>query len=160
MRSDFNNVGDFHEKFGLPNATHQPAMPHEISEELRDFRLRFLLEELTEICEGYGLQLDWTLNVISDRPQDLSKIADGLIDLSYVTLGLAHLHHFPWEKLFQEVQRANLSKERAAADGSNSTRGSAFDVIKPPDWRGPDIASILAGGSKQIKEEPHDLELP
>lgn len=137
--SDFKDVGEFHTKFGLPVSD---GIAQEISMELRDFRLRFLLEELAELADGYGLELEWKLHERGGK-QDLPKIADSLIDLSYVTLGTGHYHHFPWGLLFTEVQRANLSKERAASDGSDSVRGSSFDVVKPMTWRGPAIIETL-----------------
>ena len=175
MKTDFKAVGEFHEKFGLPS----PTIPQEVTPEVRDFRLRFLLEELTELCDGYGLDLSWQLEpIVTECPdcsggcercangiielpprQDLPKIADALVDLVYVALGTAHLHGLPWSELFHEVQRANITKERAAADGSNSARKSALDVVKPAGWTGPDIINVLMaagwpGPKLPLKETP------
>jgi hypothetical protein len=36
-----------------------------------------------------------------------------------------------------------MKKVRAAKDGSDSVRGSAWDVVKPPGWTAPDIESVL-----------------
>ena len=80
---------------------------------------------------------------VSSERQDLPKIADALVDLVYVALGTAHLHGFPWAALFAEVQRANMTKERAKPDGSDSARGSSFDVVKPEGWRGPAMVEVL-----------------
>jgi predicted HAD superfamily Cof-like phosphohydrolase len=164
QRSDFNSVGDFHEKFGLANQTHhQPCAAHEITPELVLFRLRFMLEELIETAEGYGYELGidgghgWnSASIIWQRTkawndsriagdlfqQDLPKIFDGLIDLVYVALGTAQLHHFPWADGFAEVQRANMTKERATR-AEQSTRGSTFDVVKPAGWTPPNIIEVL-----------------
>lgn len=156
--SDFDRVGQFHEKFGLANVTHhQPCAAHEIMRELVEFRLKFLLEELLEIAEGYGYELEEN-EFSTERPfqfarkhlmpgdaaprQDLPKIFDGLIDLVYVALGTAHLHHFPWAEGFAEVQRANMQKVRAQR-AADSTRGSTFDVIKPAGWTPPNIIEVL-----------------
>jgi len=46
--------------------------------------------------------------------------------------------------LWNEVQRANMSKVRASSE-SQSKRGSSLDVIKPEGWRGPDIQGVLDG---------------
>jgi predicted HAD superfamily Cof-like phosphohydrolase len=70
-------------------------------------------------------------------------MADALIDLVYVAMGTAHLLGLPWEALWNEVQIANMRKVRAAADASDSKRGSAFDVVKPPGWQPPNIKRIL-----------------
>jgi hypothetical protein len=75
------------------------------------------------LCEGYGLGLVWTIEERDDnKPTDLPKIADALVDLVYVALGTAHLHRLPWEALFTEVQRANVTKERCGID-HKFTRG-------------------------------------
>lgn len=142
MKSDFDSVGAFHAKFGLPVSD---GVAKEIDAELCDFRLGFLLEELAELCDGYGLELSWELHVapMFKGQQDLPKIADALVDLVYVALGTTHCHHLPWKALFKDVQRANISKQRAARDGSDSARGSSFDVVKPKNWQGPRTIEVL-----------------
>lgn len=140
MASDFDNVGQFHEKFGLPIAGGSPTT---ISDDAALFRLKFMLEELIEIADGYGYHLTGDF-VKVDEQQDLPKIADGLVDLVYVALGTAHLHSFPWSALFKEVQRANLSKERATHDGDKrSTRAHQLDVVKTKDFQPPNIVEVL-----------------
>lgn len=135
--NNFADVGDFHEKFGLPRSDNTIAgnidddTPHELTAELYDFRNRFMQEELDEFREAWA-------------DGDLAKQADALVDLVYVAMGTAHLMGLPWQALWDEVQRANMSKERAAADGSNSVRKSSFDVVKPAGWMPLDIEGILA----------------
>lgn len=46
----------------------------------------------------------------------------------------------PWERCWNHVQLANMAKERAAPDGSNSKRSTGFDVVKPEGWKAPDSA--------------------
>lgn len=190
--SDFDSVGDFHRKFGLPaTATvggpccerdtdgdgncdkhrgtfaRKKTVPHTVDDSTRDFRLKFLLEELREIAEGYGLELSWDLGpkivscpkcrdgwdcgeccngsiAIEDAPQDLPKIADGLVDLVYVALGTAHLHGLNWPELFAEVQRANMTKERASGShDKRSIRSHSLDVVKPEGFVPPRIVEVL-----------------
>lgn len=57
---------------------------------------------------------------------------------------IAALLGTPWAECWAAVQAANLTKVRGAADGSNSKRGSAFDVVKPAGWRAPDTAHVAA----------------
>ena len=134
---NFGDVGDFHEKFGLRRSDvmrlpgREDTTPHMLDGELYDFRRDFMQEELDEFVDGW-------------RDGDLAKMADSLVDLVYVAMGTAHLMGLPWQALWDEVQRANMSKERAAADGSNSVRKSSFDVVKPAGWMPPDIEGILA----------------
>jgi len=119
------DLRNFHVKFGLSrNCTPAPLSP-----ELSEFRIKFLQEELDEYKHAV-------------ETGDLEKQFDALLDLVYVAIGTADLHNFPWEEGWAEVQRANMSKERATSE-SQSKRGSSFDVIKPAGWRPPAIAEVL-----------------
>jgi predicted HAD superfamily Cof-like phosphohydrolase len=126
--SDFTDVGEFHKKFGLPHPGDRRA-PHLIPEDVANFRLQFLYEELGELADAY-------------ENEDLEGIADALIDLVYVALGTAHFHHLPWTALFNEVQRANMQKARAQSS-DDSKRNSEFDVVKPENWKTPQLLEIL-----------------
>lgn len=66
-----------------------------------------------------------------------------VVGLSHVGAGMLGM---PWDACWNEVQRANMSKARARRDGSDSKRGSGWDVVKPPGWQSPDpsIKAILA----------------
>lgn len=140
--SNFDDVADFHQKFGLPYVRGfsfddfgyeaQPAYPTKAEQngELMQFRLKFLKEELAEFQQGL-------------EEEDVAQMADALVDLVYVALGTAHFLGLPWQELWDDVQRANMTKERAANDGSNSKRGSSFDVVKPEGWVGPETHEIL-----------------
>ena len=184
MKSNFDDVGDFHEKFDLQNVTHRGAGPsdkrgvpqseHYVDEKLVAFRLRFLLEELNEIVEGAGYCVAHvsepggrTFLDMAKKPHGVlnhEKVFDGLLDLAYVTFGFAQVMGYPWQEGWDEVQRANISKERCGIDHKfeashhndyencikcgkpqeqHSLRGSAYDVIKPKGWKAPDIAGIL-----------------
>jgi predicted HAD superfamily Cof-like phosphohydrolase len=145
--SNFKDVGTFHKRFGLKHT----GPIEELTPELAAFRLRFLLEELAEFAAAAGfmetsLRLTKVKQMVRDRfdtdHRDMPGMADALIDLSYVTLGTAHLMGLPWEALFTEVQRANMLKQRALR-ADDSKRGSRFDVVKPPDWQPPNILRVL-----------------
>lgn len=130
MKSNFDDVGDFHRRFGLDSVSDTtPAGPRVVDTPLLNFRLRFLEEELRE------------LNEAAERG-DHVKMFDALIDLVYVAKGTAHLFGYPWQEGWDEVQRANMTKERATRV-EDSTRGSTFDVIKPPGWTPPRIDLVL-----------------
>jgi len=130
VNSNFDEVGDFHEKFGLENHTHHPELaPHQISQDAQEFRLKFMQEELNELEIAYS-------------NSDLPKIFDALLDLVYVAMGTAQMHHFPWQAGWDEVQRANMTKKRAMTT-DDSTRGSLLDVYKPQGWKPPDIEGVL-----------------
>lgn len=131
--TNFNDVGDFHKKFGLDNVTWTKSGPRTWDPDLAEYRIKFLQEELNEFIEGV-------------TELDHAKMADALIDLVYVALGTAHFFGYPWEELWNDVQRANMMKKRVASvEESNAAtgRGSTFDVIKPPGWMPPQTEAIL-----------------
>lgn len=180
--SDFKRVGDFHRKFGLPDYEPRGGPPPDaVDDSVVDFRVKFLLEELAELCDGYGLDLRWEIQQkpfpaapcpscshigpdyyqhrcpATPRWQDLPKIADALVDLVYVALGTAQLHRLPWARLFMAVHRANMRKERAAGtDDPRSTRPYALNVVKPAGWRPPDVIGALTRAGWKGPRLPYD----
>lgn len=130
--SNFHDVGAFHQKFGLHSVSKSGAgqTDAENDAELMDFRVGFMQEELQEFILGF-------------EEGDITQMADALVDLQYIVLGTAHLLGLPWHSLWDDVHRANMAKRRALPDGSDSKRGSAFDVVKPEGWQGPKTAEIL-----------------
>ncbi len=136
--SNFDDVGDFHRKFDLPSVPSggggsTPENSDYFDLGLYEFRLKFLREELKEFTVGW-------------QKRDLALMADALIDLVYVAMGTAQLLGLPWQELWDEVQRANMTKIRAstADESSRATgRGHASDVLKPEGFVPPDIAGIL-----------------
>lgn len=136
MTDVFKDVGDFHEKFGLPsirdnNKAGRPIPPHVLDPETNAFRVDFMQEELDEFKQAY-------------MENDLPKMADALIDLVYVALGTAHMMHVPFYHCWFEVQRANMAKERAnSSTDERSKRKNSLDVVKPKGWKAPDIAAVL-----------------
>lgn len=147
----FDDVRDFHEKFGLPTDRTQP--PTDLTKSLARFRIRFLLEEMGELMLAMGFYgPSMTIKTASqameyyqpDSKTDLTDAADALADLVYVALGTAHFMGIPFDQIWDEVQRANMAKERASgADDPRSKRRHASDVVKPEGWKAPDHGPIL-----------------
>jgi predicted HAD superfamily Cof-like phosphohydrolase len=146
---EFGEVGQFHHKFGLDNVTYNGAGPRELTTDLITFRMKFLCEELQEFLEGVGLSFTSSLydlvvaNTDWNKEKSHPQMFDALIDLVYVAYGTAHVLGYPWKEGWIEVQRANMTKQRAKTDGSDSLRGSSFDVVKPPGWQPPEILHVL-----------------
>jgi predicted HAD superfamily Cof-like phosphohydrolase len=167
MKSNFEDVGDFHRKFGLE--TTDNGAPQKLSVDAAMFRLKFLLEEVREYADAAGFTLDYAV-YHKGSAQDLPGAFDALIDLVYVALGTAQMHRFPWAEGWAAVQAANMTKERCGIDHkfvtgvgpkaedpdsdgcmhpldestacgktrrAHSVRGSALDVIKPEGWNPP-----------------------
>jgi len=101
-----NQVAEFHKTFNAP-ILDQPTIP---SKERCELRISLLQEELNELKEA-----------IADN--DLVEIADALCDLQYVLSG-AVLEFGLGEKfvkLFNEVQRSNMSKACANQQEADET---------------------------------------
>ena len=119
------DIRNFHEKYKLAPLQEPGFLP----QELMSFRLKFLLEELTE-----------TMNAV--EAQDLEETFDGLIDLIYVALGTLYLMRCPTALGWREVHSANMEKIRAQR-ADQSKRSSTFDVVKPEGWQKPKMLDIL-----------------
>lgn len=130
MTDNFNDVGVFHDKFGLANNTWDGPGRREVSSELLLFRHKFMHEELDEFWKAW-------------QDSDEAKMADALIDLVYVAMGTAHLMGLPWHTLWEDVQRANMTKVRASPDQPGVRGHHEFDVVKPEGWEGPHTEEIL-----------------
>lgn len=123
--SDNQDVKDFQTKFEIP----MPETPTFLQNEAFEFRVNFLQEELDEFYRDH-------------RVGDMAGAADALVDLVYVAHGTALMMGIPWEKIWDEVQRANMTKVRATS-AEQSKRKTALDIIKPAGWVGPDHKEAL-----------------
>jgi len=121
------DVRDFHLKFGHPVLT-TPTFP---AQNRIDFRIRFIEEEaVKELKEAV-------------EARDMTLIADSIADAIYVLIGMAHEFGIPLDKVWNEVQRSNMTK--VIVPGT-------MKIGKPEGWQPPDILSIL----RQVGyDQPH-----
>lgn len=125
MHSNFHDVIDFHNKYGLVyTGTVRP-----LDKSTQAYRIHFLEEELNEFIQSANLD-------------DTVGMADALIDIVYVAMGTAYMMGLPWQKLWDEVQRTNMNKIRAT-DANQSKRKNLLDVIKPEGWEPPNLKAII-----------------
>lgn len=96
-------------------------------------RATFMEEELNEFSEAI-------------RNDDLAEMADALVDLVYVALGTAASMGLPWQVLWDDVQRANMSKVRGVGK-----RGHLVDCVKPEGWKPPQTLAILEAHGYDVK---------
>ena len=144
IRTNFDDVGLFHEAIGhYRNTTFNGAQPLDPEDELLDLKRRHLQEELDEFLQGYALN-------------DHAQMADALVDLVYVAMGFAQVMGYPWQEIWDAVQKANMSKRRAHADGHDSKRASSFDIVKPPGFVPPPVARILKQHGFYMVDDDHD----
>lgn len=118
----FDDVLAFHRKFGLVTEPH-PKWPEE---DLLHLRTSLIAEELVELTQA--------LNDL-----DEAGVADGIVDLIYVLIGMAITMGLDIREVWQVVQAANMAKEGGGrrADGK---------ILKPDGWQPPDIVGALRRG--------------
>jgi predicted HAD superfamily Cof-like phosphohydrolase len=123
--SNFKDVEDFIVKYEVPYFKN----PGFLDLETLKFRINFMEEELNEFKD-------------SCSNSNLEGMADALIDLVYVAMGTAKMMGLPWEALWEEVHSCNMKKIKVS-NILDSKRKSPIDVVKPKDWKQPDIKKIL-----------------
>jgi len=126
--SHYQDVLDFHKKFGVPLAPKHTLLEGEALK----FRLDFLQEELNELKKAH-------------EEGNLDDAIDALIDLEVVLLGTGQFMGVSpeaYEEHWDAVHIANMSKERCT-DASQSKRGAALDIRKPEGWKKPEHTPII-----------------
>ena len=118
------DIHDMHTKFGVREAVEK--MDKDQLLEFLAFRLRFLEEELNETRRASNLQ-----------HRDNEEIVDGLIDLCVVAIGTLDAFGIDAHKAWDEVLKANMSKEVGVKESRPNPLGLP-DLIKPEGWVGPD----------------------
>jgi predicted HAD superfamily Cof-like phosphohydrolase len=113
------DVKDFHRKFEIPIVA-TPKVP-EISRKV--LRKKLIVEEYEELLEA--LEAD-----------NLEEIADALVDLTYVGIGLGIEYGIPLDAVWAEIHRSNMRK----LGGPKREDGKQ---LKPEGWRKPDIKAVL-----------------
>ena len=132
------DVYEFHEKFRLL----YDGPPKTLSDDLLQFRVKFMQEELDEYAEGAA-------------EGDLEKQLDAIIDLIYVALGTLLMQGMlpAFAPGWNRVQAANMAKVRTER-AEDSKRGSTFDVTKPEGWKPPTHRDLIEALFKAHNVEP------
>ena len=115
MKKEWNDVCEFHEKFGHPVAE-RPVM---IDKRRALSRAKWMQEEVAEF-------------LIAD---DIYEQADAMIDLMYFALGTMVEMGLEADELFAIVQQANMAK--LWPDGKPHYNPKDGKVMKPEGWEDP-----------------------
>ena len=115
MKKEWNDVREFHEKFGHPVAP-QPRM---VERGRALSRGKWMNEEVAEFLVA----------------QDIYEQADAMIDLIYFALGTLVEMGLEADELFDIVQKANMAK--LWPDGKPHYNPKDGKVIKPDGWEDP-----------------------
>ena len=141
MKRLLEDVSAFHRAGDIPIAN-RPIAP--APERVR-LRAKLIDEECQEVLSA--MFADWRRDREIDQSRvevDMLGVADGLADLIYVVIGAALEFGIPLERVWEEVQDANMRK--VAADG-RIRRRSDGKLLKPDDWQPPDIKTAVFGGA-------------
>ena len=84
-------------------------------------RMDLLDEEVSELHEAV-------------EKGDVVKIADAIADIAYVAVGTAVAYGIPFDAVFAEVHRSNMTKVNTPAEAK---------LVKGPGYEPPDIAGVL-----------------
>lgn len=141
MGNPIDDVAEFHDRFGIKTPGHADFMPQDVF----NFRLDFMKEELEEFTVAHCC--GQAENAHRHNPTAFIDAVDGILDLVYVAFGTLLLMGLPPEVIqacWDDVQRANMTKERAqSSDDPRSKRGHMLDVVKPDGWMPPNHSLTL-----------------
>lgn len=115
MKKEWNDVREFHEKFGHPVGT----VPQMIGTKRKLSRAKWMNEEVAEFLVA----------------EDIYEQADAMIDLMYFALGTMVEMGLEPDELFSIVQKANMDK--LWPDGKPHYNPKDNKVIKPEGWQDP-----------------------
>lgn len=86
-----------------------------------------------------------------DDPQDLIGQADALVGLVYQAMGAAVALGLPWDKLWDDVHRANMAKTR-------DKTGESSKLKTPEGWQAP-YTEFIMHQAGYTKERPQPKEV-
>mgnify|MGYP003142985862 FL=1 len=115
---------NMHKKFGVHEWVKKNKDNKELMRKFLEFRIRFLQEELDETRKAVDAS-------------DAEEIVDGLIDLCVVAIGTLDAFDVNARVAWNEIFEANMSKEPGIKESRPNPLGLP-DLIKKPDWKGPD----------------------
>ena len=133
--SNYGDVINFQDKFELGIGQVPMLLPSDIFYG----RIEMMFEELKEMMKAYR---DRQFVNPPGHISDIANVGDALIDLVYFAMGTATMMGLPWQEMWDEVQRANMSKERVTSK-EQSKRLNVIDVYKPEGWTPPDLEAII-----------------
>ena len=122
----FKDMQDMHKKYGV-NKWMQAELQSDVDwrkiNKFMEFRIKMMQEELDETKKAY-----------QDKNEE--EMVDGIIDLCVFAIGTLEVFGVDANKAWDEVYRANMSKEVGIKEGRPNPLGLP-DLVKPEGWKGP-----------------------
>ena len=122
----FHDMKVMHQKFGVNKwmqAEQQSDVEFKRLNKFMQFRLAMMQEELDETKKAF-------------EEKDAPEMVDGMIDLCVFAIGTLEVFGVDANKAWDEVYKANMSKEAGIKEGRPNPLGLP-DLMKPDDWQGP-----------------------
>ena len=129
------SVINFRQKMNLP-VSYSAKM---IEQDRLDLHMTLLFEEFAELTNG-----------INQR--DMVEIADGIVDLCYIAVGLAVELGIPFNRVFNEIHQTNLMKSPEFQAGGK--------ILKPEGWEPPKVEQILINRGYIPADKPERPDRP
>ena len=123
----FKDMQDMHKKYGVNKwmqAEQQSDVPIKRLKEYMEFRIGMMQEELDETKQAFK----------DNNPEEM---VDGIIDLCVFAIGTLAVFGVDANKAWDEVYKANMSKEVGIKEGRPNPLGLP-DLVKPEGWTGPE----------------------
>lgn len=120
------DIHDMHQKFGVHDWVVKcfNAGDKESLQKFLDFRMDFIEEEFNETLKAVHVD------------KDPEEVVDGLIDIIVVALGTLDAFGVDAQKAWDEVHKANMSKEAGVKPERPNPLGLP-DLMKPVGWTAP-----------------------
>ena len=122
----FHDMKVMHQKFGVNKwmqAEQQSDVEFKRLNKFMQFRLGMMQEELDETKKAF-------------EEKDAPEMVDGMIDLCVFAIGTLEVFGVDANKAWDEVYKANMSKEVGIKQGRPNPLGLP-DLMKPDNWQGP-----------------------
>ena len=122
----FHDMKVMHQKYGV-NKWMQAELQSDIDwrkiNKFMQFRIGMMQEELDETKSAF-------------ENKNAEEMVDGIIDLCVFAIGTLEVFGVNAEKAWDEVYKANMTKEVGVKEGRPNPLGLP-DLIKPKGWKGP-----------------------
>ena len=123
----FKDMQDMHKKYGV-NKWMQAELQSDVDwrkiNKFMQFRIGMMQEELDETKNAF-------------EKKDAEEMVDGIIDLCVFAIGTLEVFGVDANKAWDEVYKANMSKEVGIKEGRPNPLGLP-DLVKPKGWKGPE----------------------
>ena len=122
----FKDMQEMHKKYGVNKwmqAEKQSDVDIRRFNKFMEFRIGMMQEELDETKNAY-------------KEKNAEEMVDGIIDLCVFAIGTLEVFGVDANKAWNEVYKANMSKEVGIKQGRPNPLGLP-DLVKPKGWKGP-----------------------